>query len=62
RCFIGYAGWASGQLEAEIALGNWLLNPVIPELVFTDQPEGLWDSVLSEMGLDPLTIGHGAFD
>ncbi len=62
RCFIGYAGWAAGQLEAEIALGNWLLNPIIPELILTDQPERLWDTVLNEMGLDPLTIGHGAFD
>lgn len=62
RCFLGYAGWSSKQLEAEIAKGSWLLNPMNPELIFTDQPESLWEAVLKEMRLDPLSIGPGAFD
>ena len=62
RCFLGYAGWTSKQLEAEIAKGSWLLNPINPEMIYTHQPENMWKTVLDEMGLDPLSIGHGAFD
>ena len=62
RCFLGYAGWTSKQLEAEIALGTWLLNPMIPGMIYTDQPKTMWNAVLKEMGLDPLSIGPGAID
>ncbi|MFQ6608088.1 MAG: YqgE/AlgH family protein [Fidelibacterota bacterium] len=62
RCFMGYAGWAPQQLEGEIAKGSWLLNPLIPELLFSDQTATMWETVLGKMGLDPLTIGPGAFD
>ena len=62
RCFLGYAGWTSKQLEDEIAKGSWLLNPMNPEMIYTHQPENMWKTVLNEMGLDPLSIGPGAFD
>jgi putative AlgH/UPF0301 family transcriptional regulator len=33
-----------------------------PEMIYTHQPENMWKTVLNEMGLDPLSIGPGAFD
>lgn len=46
RIFAGYAGWGSGQLEAEIAEGAWYVVPSLPDDVFSLEPEGLWRRVL----------------
>lgn len=46
RLFAGYAGWAPGQLEAEIAAGAWWVVDTEPDDVFSEDPEQLWKSVL----------------
>lgn len=50
RLFLGYAGWAAGQLGEEMALGGWLLAQVKPEYVFAPDPHLLWRAVLRGMG------------
>jgi len=50
RVFAGHAGWGSGQLDAEIASGDWIAHPAQPEDVFTEVPEELWSSVLTRKG------------
>lgn len=50
RVFAGYAGWAPGQLEAEMAGSDWIVEPARPEDVFTDDPERLWPAVLKRKG------------
>ena len=42
RIFAGYAGWAPGQLEAEIARGDWHLARVDAASIFAPKPEALW--------------------
>jgi putative transcriptional regulator len=42
RLYAGYAVWGPGQLEEEIAAGNWRVIPSQPEHVFSDDPETLW--------------------
>jgi putative transcriptional regulator len=42
RLFIGYAGWAPGQLDYEMARGSWRVLPATGELVFAEAPEKLW--------------------
>lgn len=46
RVFRGYAGWGSGQLEAEIESGSWLVLDSDPADVFTADPDELWRTVL----------------
>lgn len=43
RLFLGYAGWAPGQLEGEIARGHWQALRVDPDLVFDPTPGTLWE-------------------
>ena len=50
RAFGGYAGWAGGQLEAEMAEEAWVDCDAAPEDVFTDDHEGLWRRVLERKG------------
>jgi putative transcriptional regulator len=42
RLFIGYAGWAPGQLDYEMARGSWRVLPGSDELVFAEEPKELW--------------------
>ena len=46
RIFAGYAGWAAGQLESEIAQGAWYVVESEPRDAFTDNPKRLWHEVL----------------
>jgi len=50
RVFAGLAGWSPGQLEAEIEREDWILEPATDDNVFSDDPEGLWSSVLERKG------------
>jgi len=42
RFFVGYSGWAPGQLEREVATGSWHVVAASEALVFTDDPRGIW--------------------
>ena len=42
RFFIGYAGWAPGQLDKELAHGSWHVLQASSEHVFAKEPGTLW--------------------
>jgi len=42
RIFIGHSGWAPGQLEAEIARGDWTLTPAEADAIFHGKSEHPW--------------------
>jgi putative transcriptional regulator len=47
----GYTGWAAGQLEAEMARGDWLVAPADPELMFSTAPDSVWEKALQRAGI-----------
>lgn len=49
RVYCGYAGWGSGQLEAEIERNSWYVVAANPDDVFADDRD-LWRRVLHRMG------------
>jgi len=49
RIFIGHAGWAPGQLEAEINRGDWALDEARAEVIFSGKSDHPWPSS-SEVG------------
>lgn len=40
---LGYAGWAPGQLEAEIKAGGWFSIPADEKLIFEGDPATKWE-------------------
>ena len=50
RAFLGYAGWAPGQLESELERGDWIIADFSPADAFTEEPDGLWAEVLGRKG------------
>ena len=50
RVFAGYAGWSEGQLDMEVATGDWLVAPGSDDDPFTSHPDGLRRAVLRRAG------------
>jgi putative transcriptional regulator len=50
KLFAGYAGWAAGQLDDELARQDWLVHPASLELIFSPGPEQLWRGILGQKG------------
>lgn len=50
---LGYAGWASGQLESEIQSNGWLHCEADPELVFDPELDSKYERALAKIGIDP---------
>ncbi|MBI2999458.1 MAG: YqgE/AlgH family protein [Deltaproteobacteria bacterium] len=44
---FGYAGWAPGQLEAEIRANAWFTIPAEKKLIFDDDPETKWEHAMA---------------
>lgn len=58
RFFIGYAGWAPNQLEAEVQQKNWIIAPGACPFVFSNKPSSLWSSVLRSLGNEYALLVH----
>jgi len=50
RVYSGYTGWGPGQLEAELEQDSWVVVPAMPDDVFEDDPDRLWNDVVRRMG------------
>lgn len=44
---LGYAGWAPGQLEAEIKAGGWFSIPAEAKIIFDGDPKTKWERALA---------------
>jgi putative transcriptional regulator len=49
---LGYAGWAPGQLDAEIQANGWLSVAADDDIVFASAYEGKWNRALAKLGVD----------
>lgn len=57
RAFVGFAGWAPGQLEHEMLEGAWGVLPPDTFNIFDKDPDTLWPDSISRLQA-PRTISH----
>lgn len=57
---LGYAGWGSGQLEAEIARNDWLVSDPAEDLIFSAKDSSKWSGALRHMGIDPISLSSSS--
>lgn len=57
---LGYAGWAAGQLEEEMAANAWLTCPADADLLFTLPLEARWEAGIHKLGIDPAFLASEA--
>ncbi len=50
RFYVGYAGWAPGQLEGEIARGDWHVRAATEDIVFSKDADGIWGKLVPAEG------------
>lgn len=51
KFFVGYSGWAPGQLKNELELNSWIIyRNVSVNQIFDTNIESLWKEVLNTMG------------
>lgn len=59
---LGYAGWAAGQLEAEMESGSWIVVSATKQLLFNTDNEAKWSLAISSLGFDvgnfSASVGH----
>lgn len=56
RLLMGYAGWAPGQLENELAQSSWLIGDLDLELVFDVPADRMWETAIRRLGADPSLL------
>ena len=47
RLYLGYCGWAGGQLETEVDHGGWWILDADPKLVFDPDPASVWSRLIA---------------
>ena len=59
RVYLGYCGWAPGQLENEVTLGGWWIFDSTSTLVFDSYPDSIWSRLISRTERQIARRGHG---
>lgn len=49
---VGYAGWAAGQLESEIAGNSWLTCEASSDIIFHDECDAKFNLAAKSLGID----------
>jgi putative transcriptional regulator len=57
---LGYAGWAPGQLDAEMNANGWLCVPPDAGLVFDSDIDAKWQRALAKLGVDLTMLSTDA--
>ncbi len=57
---LGYAGWATGQLDQEMATNSWLTCPADEQIIFDTPTEERWQASAKLIGVDLSLLSNDA--
>ena len=57
---LGYAGWAAGQLDNEMASNTWLNCPAEEQIIFNTPTEERWKAAANLIGVDLSLLSNDA--
>ncbi|MEE9552554.1 MAG: YqgE/AlgH family protein [Gammaproteobacteria bacterium] len=49
KMYVGYAGWAPGQLETELLRGDWYLWHANKDTIFNKAPDTIWNELINRV-------------
>lgn len=58
RLISGYSGWGAGQLESEMARGDWNILPSTGSLLLEEDPYGLWEVCMRRLHRITRVLPH----
>lgn len=61
RFFVGYSGWAPGQLEDELSQGSWMVSEMSSKEIFGNDAE-LWKTAVKKLGGDDSLLANSPSD
>ena len=51
RAYAGYAGWSPGQLDREVARGDWHVTRTDAKTIFDETPSAIWPELIRRSAL-----------
>ncbi len=61
KLFFGHAGWTKGQLENEIANGDWIVQETSTEFIFNIPEDQMWSAAIESFGIEVSNLsGYAA--
>jgi putative transcriptional regulator len=58
RIFMGCAGWGAGQLEGELARGDWMIHDASDEFVFHEDAYCVWEDLVNAVYAKHRLVPH----
>lgn len=58
RVYAGYSGWAPGQLDNEVARGDWYIVPAETRFIFDPQPSEVWPELIQRVDIQVARLSQ----
>jgi len=56
RVYAGHAGWAAGQLDSEIARGDWYILRAERAFIFHQEPSRIWEELIQHVDVQVANL------
>ena len=58
RFYLGYSGWAAGQLDFELERDSWHVVAADTDSIFSAKTDSLWDLLIDRLEPDGIQVDN----